>query len=188
LDDNTILLETSTNFNTIGAVAYTIRANDLSNNPPSNVVDRLPTLNSDNDSACQSEAIATTGDAYPVLQTRVISPVQDVINRKPGGVTIGVGTADRGRTEVQLQDAVYGKRTLGLKFEKLNSIGNWQKTYQPYVFNKDDSGRLYLMVVASESDGQSQSRFLNHMAPANKQDSVDIFEIPGRPLTTKRPV
>ena len=188
LDDNTILLETSTNFATIGAVAYTIRSNDLSNNPPSNIVDRLPTLDANNDSACRSESIGSVGDAYPVLTTRIVSPVQDIINRKPDGVTIGSGAAARGRATVQVSGAIYGSGTLGLKFERLSSIGNWQKTYQSYVFNKDDSGRLYLMVVSSESDGQSQSRYLNHMAPANQQDTVDIFEIPGRPLTTKRPV
>ncbi len=39
------------------------------------------------------------------------------------------------------------------------------------------------MVVGSETDGSNSSRFLNE---GSDLDTVDIFEMPGRPLTVRR--
>jgi hypothetical protein len=158
--------------------AYKIINKDKPDMPVANIVDRLPTLLSSNDAECQGESISTVMcDAYPVLSSHVVSAVQDVVGVED--IVIGAGVADRGRQTVSIPDAQYGSGTLGLKMEKLATKGNWQKTYQSYVLNKDDSGRLYLMVVSSESDGDSTSRFFNHMTST---DTVDLFEMPGRPL------
>jgi hypothetical protein len=72
-----------------------------------------------------------------------------------------------------------GLGNLGLKFEKITTPGNYQKTYQTYVLNKEDKGELYLMVVGSETDNLSASRYLNQ---ASDNDTVDLFQMVGRPI------
>ena len=163
------------NFSAPGATYKICNAN-VPQLAPANVVDRLPTLDKATDALCAGEAITTVvSDAYPVLETRVISPVQGIDST----VVLGVSAADRGRSKVAIPGAIYGSGALGLKFERLVIKGQDQKTYQTYVFDKDDTGRLYLMVVSSENDLTSNSRFFDHVAGT---DTVDIFEMPGRPL------
>jgi hypothetical protein len=72
-----------------------------------------------------------------------------------------------------------GMGTPGLKFEKLGSGGIYKKLYKSYIFNQDNSGRLYLMVMAAETDNTSVYNQFDHFS---KQDVVDLFELPGRPL------
>jgi hypothetical protein len=149
---------------------------------PANIVNRLPVLTTDEDSKCKSEPISTLlSDSNPTLKTRVITATQDIIGTDQDGVLIGAAPAHRGRVGVQVPDAVYGVGTIGLQFEKLNTTGAYQKTYQSYVV--EDSGRLRLMVVSSESDGTTASRYFD---PMTGNDTVDVFEIPGRPLSAKR--
>lgn len=149
-----------------------------------NIMDRLPTYDSTNDSNGRSENISTAvSDGFPVLETRIVSKVQDIVDSTAGSVVFGVNSADRGRSQVHIPDAPLGLGNLGLKFEKLDSTGNYQKTYQSYILNKENNGRLYLMVVGSETDGSNSSRYLNE---GSNLDTVDIFEMPGRPLTVRR--
>jgi hypothetical protein len=163
--------------------SYTITAKDQ----PfyrANIMDRLPTYDSTNDSNGRSENISTAvTDGDPVLETRIISKVQDIIDSSAGSVLFGVGTADRGRAQVYIPGAPLGEGNLGLRFEKLDSTGYYQKTYQSYILNRDNAGELYLMVVASETDSSSHSRFFNENYSL---DTVDIFNMPGRPLTVRR--
>lgn len=161
------------------STAYTVTRKDVPMKPVANIVDRLPILSDSTDALCKGEAISTaTSDAWPVLSSRVMSAVQDVVDVK--GITLGSGgAASRGRKTVSIPGAMYGVGALGLKFEKLATTGNRQRTYQSYVFDRDDSGRLYLMVVGSEDDGVSASRFFDHMTG---NDTVDLFELPGRPI------
>jgi hypothetical protein len=73
---------------------------------------------------------------------------------------------------------------LGLKFEPvgyLDTGSHYKKTFQSYIFNKDNSGRLYLMVVGSETDNSDPDGTCQLNAYSSN-DVVDLFEIPGRPL------
>jgi hypothetical protein len=124
-------------------------------------------------------------DAYPVLETRAISPIQDVVDASSiviGQSALGLGVG-RGRVGIGIPDAEYGAGTIGIKFERLDTTGNYQKTYQSYIIDRENSGKLYMMVVGSESDGTSKSRFFDHI---NGTDTVDIFEMPGRPIVINR--
>jgi hypothetical protein len=162
---------------------YTITAKDQ----PfyrANIMDRLPTYDSTNDSNGRSENISTAvTDGYPVLDTHIVSKIQDIIDSSAGSVLYGMGTADRGRAQIYIPGAPLGEGNLGLRFEKLDSTGYYQKTYQSYILNRENEGRLYLMVVASETDSSSYSRFFNENYSL---DTIDIFEMPGRPITARR--
>ena len=153
-----------------------------------NIIDLLPTFSSTNDSSGKNESISTAvSDEYPVLDTRIISRVQDIEALPKGTVWVGLNTADRGRSTVHIDStdlAPLGLGNLGLKFEKLESFeGSYHKTYQSYVMNRADSGQLYLLIVGSETDNTGNSCFFNQ---ASNMDSVDIFELPGRPLLMRR--
>jgi hypothetical protein len=141
---------------------------------PENIIDRLPTLYSSNDAMALNEKISTAvSDLYPVLETRIISRPQDIIDKPAGSAMIGLYPAGRGRSGVSVSDSTY----LGLKFEKLDATGSYQKTYQSYILNKESKGELYLMVVGSETGNDSSSQYLG-----SSDDSVDIFQLPGRPI------
>lgn len=165
--------------------AYTIEALDRPA-AMANVIDRLPAYTADNDGEAKNENISTVvTDANPTLETRIISKIQDMLHLEPNTVTFGLNSAGRGRTQINMDstDAPLGLNNLGLKFEKLDSTGVYQKTYQSYILNKDNEGELYLMVVGSETDNSGASRFFNE---ASNNDSVDIFQLPGRPLAIRR--
>jgi hypothetical protein len=185
---NTFLyLESVTDMSSLPAGdSYTITAKDQPYFVARNVIDRLPTLHSYNDASGRNEAISTAvSEAMPVLNTKVTSEVQGITELPPNDVIIGVNTADRGRSTVQIPEeyAPIGVNSLGLKFEKLDASGQYQKSYQTYVLNKENTGELYLMVVGSETDNTSKYRYLNEKSV---KDSVDIFQLPGRPLTNRR--
>jgi hypothetical protein len=168
--------------------AYTISEKDQAFYLQRNIIDLLPTLSSLNDASGKSVSISTAvSDGYPVLDTRIISRVQDIEALPKGTVWVGQNSADRGRSAVHISDstiAPLGMGNLGLKFEKLSTTAPYHKTYQSYIINKNDSGYLYLLVVGSETDNTSTgSCFFNH---ASSRDSVDIFELPGRPLLMRR--
>jgi len=172
--------------NPVTGESYTITGKDVPFFNLANIIDRLPAYDSDNDAAAKSEGISTAvTDSYPILNTRIISRVQDFIDLIPNDATIGVSPGDRGRYTVTMVDemAPRGLHNLGLKFEKLDSSGEYQKTYQAYTFNRENEGRLYLMVVGSETGSDSTSRIFNENSTL---DSVDIFEMQGRPLTARR--
>jgi hypothetical protein len=158
-----------------GTSAYHITGKDMPATP-SNIVDRLPVLSNVEDAECLSDNISTAvTDKYPTLETRKISAPRDILGKGP--ITIGVNNADRGMSGVRDSQS----NAIGLKFEKLDSTGNFQKTYQSYIV--DVESNLYLMVVGSESDNTSATRYFDPLIGA---DTVDIFEIPGRPLSIKR--
>jgi len=169
---------------TLSGEAYTITALDKPSFSPSNIIDRFPALIADKDASANSESISTViTDEYPTLESSIKIRIQDIMDQAPGTTVFGVNAADRGRSAVTIADAEFGIGSPGLKFEKLDSSGAYQKTYQSYIFNDDNSGRLYLMVMASETDNTSLSRFMNQ---DSQDDVVDIFELPGRPLTSRK--
>jgi hypothetical protein len=124
-------------------------------------------------------------EPYPVLETKVVSRVQDIIGETSNTVVFGVSAATlgRGRYQIMIPDAELGLGNFGLKFEKLDTSASYQKTYQSYILNKENNGELYLMVVGSETGSDSTSRIFNENS---NNDTIDIFQIPGRPLTVRR--
>ncbi len=187
-DDNTILLSSPAELGTVPTLGenYTITAPDQPSFGLANVIDRLPTYESNNDGTARSESISTAvTDANPALETRIISPVQDMLQLPPNTATIGLNAADRGRSRINMPeaDAPLGLGNLGLRFEKLDSAGGYQKTFQSYILNENNNGELYLMVVGSETGSASASRQFNE---SSNNDSVDIFQLPGRPIINRR--
>ena len=181
--NTSVTLTGKPSFTSSSPEAYTIIGKDVPSFFQANIIDRLPTYDSSNDSRGRSENITTAvTDGFPVLESRIISKVQNIIDSPPNAVIYGGNTADRGRSTINIPDAPIGFGNLGLKFEKLDTTGSYQKTYQSYILNRDNDGRLYLMVVSSETDESSQSRFFNE---SSNLDTVDIFEMPGRPLTQR---
>jgi len=147
---------------------------------PENVIDRLPTLYPSNDAMALNEGISTAvSDPYPVLETRIVSRPNDIIDKPADSVTIGLYPAGRGKSGVSVSDSTY----LGLKFEKLDTTGSYQKAYQSYILNKEGKGELYLMVVGSEMGNDSSSQYIG-----SSDDSVDIFQLPGRPIKNGKSV
>lgn len=181
-DDETLFLKNIPS--TDATQSYTIRAFDQPQYEPRNVIDRLPALDSNNDASGHSEYIDTAiTDAYPILETRIVNRVQDITDMSANAAIIGENTADRGRSTINLPGTPFGLSNLGLKYEKLSNDGSYQKTYQSYIFNEENTGRLRMMVVGSETDNTSLSNFFNEKSDS---DVVDVFELPGLPITKRR--
>ena len=179
LDNETLVLTGDSESNYNGPYGITRRDTPYFTHP--NIIDRLPILDSNADSSAKSDALGTAiSELTPVLETRILSRTQDIADAT--SVWFGIGAADRGRSGVYIPGASLGASTLGLSFEKLSTKGDYQKTYQAYVLDKDSSGDLRLVVVGSETDNTSTSRYLNHQST---MDTVDIFHLPGRPLTAR---
>lgn len=182
-DDSTLFLSQKPKDSTVYA-AYTIVAKDQPFFYPANILDRLPALNSAADASGMNEEISTAvTDKYPVLDTRIVSRVQDISDTTANTVILGQNVADRGRSTIHIPDAPLGRGNLGLKYEKLDSSGQYQKTFQSYILDKDNEGRLYLMVTGSEMDNTSLHNYFDHRS---NNDVVDIFELPGIPITMRR--
>ena len=153
-----------------------------------NIIDRMPAMTGGND--CSGDytpiSMSNTG-ADPTIETYVVSAVQDIMDRPEGTALIGRTDAVRGRAGVVLPGAPLsgsdGYPYVGLKMGKLDTTGQYQKTYQSYLIDKDSSGELYLMVMGSESDNASAERYFTYSAG---YDSVDLFRMPGRPLASRR--
>jgi hypothetical protein len=166
---------------------YTITAVDVPSFSPANLNDRMPVLDFDSDDLLLNEVISTSiSDAYQVIESRIISRPQDIIDAPADSVQIGIYPAARGRCVTHISDSssAIGMGNLGLKFERMSAtINGHAKTYQAYILNKENKGELYLMVVGSESDNVSQSRqFIPGYSIPQDRDVVDIFQIPGRPI------
>jgi len=154
-----------------------------------NVIDRLPAEKSLNDSSALNEYIAfASSEANPILNTSVVTEIQDIVGLPANAVEIGVQptSGGRGRSRVEMPEeyAPLGSNNLGVRYSQISGLNppNYQKTFQSYILNKDESGNLYMVVVGSESGNDSTKCYLNHM---NNNDSVDIFHLPGRPLTNR---
>ena len=174
----------------------TIIALDRPSFNTANVIDRLPTLDVDRDSSGFSESISNnpsiSDEHFPVLNTHIMGRVQDIIDVPPNGVEIGPRIAGRGRSTVHITDSddLLGLGNLGLNLGTVYSVSyslNYQKGYQAYILNKEDTGKLYLMVVGSETNNSGYTP-VSRLSPFSNNDTVDIFQIPGRPLMNGKSV
>jgi hypothetical protein len=187
LGDTLLQINTMPSFSSPNFEPYHIVREDQPASNQSNVIDRLPAYISDNDGLGINDLISTNvGLPAQVLETRIISRIQDILGRDFEDVEIGVSPAYNGRGWLGINIAennLIGAGNLGLMFEPLQHDATYQKTYQSYVVNKDGNGELYLMVVGSETHNTDTTTMLSPSA----YDSVDMFRMPGRPLTLRRP-
>lgn len=162
---------------------------------PGNVVDRLPayavsTISGDvADYSCAGDDLIYDGADVRVVDMvpthRSIDPTMAVVNT----FRLGESVAKRGRNDVRLgslstcapearPDVTY----LPLATEMYKG----RKIYQAYLFNKSEkgtggsdlTGRVYLAVISGERLGTTENR-LNAFESA---DTVDLFEMQGRPI------
>jgi hypothetical protein len=170
---------------------FTIEAPDLPMYGYPNIIDRFPALHAYNDHSGNGELLSFDSTTInPTLETRILNRAQDIMDVPAGNVQIGRDDdAERGRNMVYLSSGQYGTGALGLRYETVKFdaalIDHYKKTYQSYVFN--DEGKLYLMVVGSETDNIIPGASTDGTCwfnPFSTNDVVDLFEIPGRPLIT----
>ena len=199
ISDTLLEMETVTGVTSDPYSIFTFIAPDLPIYSYPNIIDRFPALHSYSDHSGNGEALypsySSALDSYvknATLETKIIMRIQDVIDYPANSVEVGKNddSVDRGRNMVYLSLGRYGSGALGLQYESVRfdvaSVDHYKKTYQSYALNSD--GRLYLMVVGSETDniipamGTDGTCWLN---PFSTSDVVDLFEIPGRPLVTK---
>jgi hypothetical protein len=186
INSDTEIILNATPVRTGTSESYKIVAKDRPsfNNP--NIIDRFPTLDSTLDTYSLSEKLTISYLNSPTIENKIAVRVQDITDIPSNFAEIGKSSADRGRNEIHFPEdqAPLGLGNLGLNFESLPAaemLTGLKKTFQSYILNKENSGRLYLMVVGSETDNDSQDNFFNPYSP---KDVVDLFELPGRPLMT----
>jgi hypothetical protein len=166
---------------------YTIEAKDQPSFSNANIIDILPTLSSANDSSGDNSAMiirSTATNSYPVLENKIVIREQDISNLPVNSALMGQNTADRGRSTIHIPEeyAPLGLGNMGIQFYRVTGY-TYKKTYQSYILNHENTGRLYLMVAGTETDNGSSYNFMNK---ASNSDVVDIFELPGRPILAKR--
>ena len=185
VSDTLLLVNTPTDRSSITFESFTITGPDLPLYSYPNIIDRLPALMINNDASGISSGLADLELVdNATLELRLSSRTQDIVDVPANVIKIGPNTAERGRSTVNIPGALYGRGNLGLKYDPTTSTAPYKKIYQPYILNKDNSGRLYLVVVGSETENTNPTTCkLNAYV---NSDSVDIFEIPGRPIITNR--
>lgn len=191
--DNVIFLTGQADRDSVTWENYLIEGFDIPSFSQHNLIDRLPALSTTNDCTYFNNFLRTyVGDYHQVQNSTITGRVQDILGLPANSVTFGAVTpvtpSHRGKTAVHIDAtdmAPLGLSNLGLKLGYLETYSDAHKAYQCYIINRENTGRLYLAVVGSETDNSSYTKFLNH---ASNDDSVDIFELPGRPLINKRTV
>jgi hypothetical protein len=186
VNPTTLILSTD---GTTAGTSYVITAKDqpFFNNP--NIIDQLPTFSTVNDQSGTSVEIGfINSEVAPTLENQILIRKQDIVGIPPRDLTVGVGAADRGRSGIIMASdkAPLGSGHMGLSYSKLGVPASYQKTYQSWLFNevKDGTdGRLFLMVAGTETDNSLSRCFFNDATTA---DVVDLVEMAGRPLITKR--
>jgi len=175
--------------------AYAITRPGVPSFAGANAIDRLPIYTSTCDSSGMSDNISVGYMlSKPLLETRIIERTQDILDLPVNVINVGENTTaldGRGRARISMpaEFGPLGQNNLGLVFETLDDYGTgvYQKTYQSYIFNKDVTrdgtsyGQVpYLMVVSSDASSD-----IRKFDPTSNLDTVDLFELPGRPLTAR---
>ena len=187
---------------------YEITRFDICVGINSNTINRLPALSmlsSDNitDYKCYSDILLNGLDDFETLLTSAKRKLQDPLNASINDFTLGVNSgARRGRNDFRLtiegnpafkvgNGRPYVVYTETGYAEPVNttpsSNGHHKKVYQFYVFVRSGKGyqsdpslmgKIYLMVIAGETIDANR----NYLNPFSDKDTVDIFELVGRPI------
>lgn len=185
-DTNLVLTELYTESTTVVPSVgdhYEVFKLDLSSSGFTNVIDRMPTYTL-NDHLGVSDAMDFGNVTTSYLGTAPVKKVQDPLEALPNDIRVGVNsTAKRGRNGIILtkgSNPVYKLGNLSPEIKYLpTASGLYKKVYQAYIFNKDSSGRLYLLVISGETGNSGISTIIDGR---NGKDTVDIFELIGRPV------
>jgi hypothetical protein len=185
---------------------YRVIRMDTPHDNISNVIDRMPSFKiiADNpedlvDYHCYCDDLLTVAFDGGFYYTRPLHKMQDPMVTVPNDFKIGDdGTSKRGRNNFKLtqgQNSIFNLTKEPRPRIFYNGTitlagGHSRKVYQTYIFNRsakdmisgqaDVTGRLYMMVVSGESVPQdvldtSLNGFFSY-------DTVDLFEIVGRPV------
>ena len=179
---------------------YEIIRMDIPDSMISNVVDRLPALSivsttDITDYTCYSDAMEMASDYGDTIMTSVKRKLQDPLNALTNDFYLGMSVAKRGRYDFQMDPAgsnplfKVGNGRPYLIYSEISDMptGHNKKVYQFYLFvrsgkgyqaNSDLMGKVYLMVVAGETESPTE----NIISPFFNRDVVDIFELVGRPI------
>jgi hypothetical protein len=173
---------------------------DVPKNNIANAIDVLPTYDS-NDYMGLGLNIELGGLSGSVIETSskisAQSPLDTIVNDFQLG--LNKPSNSRGRSFFRLSDVVgknefvkLGVLTPYIKYGNLTSWppeNGYKKVYQAYLYNKayydnssfyrDLTGRLYLLVVSSETNQDNTDIILNGFSD---RDTIDIFELVGRPI------
>ena len=173
----------------------------------SNVIDRLPSyVVTDSigtyvtDHSCKSDVLYTPSGSFALNMVSPILKSQDPLSSRANDFILGaqVKTNTRGRYDFILASASTPVYRIGadedrphVQYSELDSsqsAGNRRKVCQFYLFarsaedlvsgQKDLTGRLYLVAVS----GETCTGTVNILNTFSNVDSVDAFELVGRPV------
>jgi len=187
----------------VTGMPYYIYRKDTPANGISNVVDRLPSYQVTDstgtyvvDSSCDSCPIITYLSTQPLKTTMPVVRKQDPLVSVANDFVVGAQTKTniRGRYDFKLsatESASYKLTPAAprphILYEFATSSGR-RKVYQTYLFarsadgmisgSSDLTGRLYLMIVSGETCTGAN----NELSTYTSTDTVDLFELVGRPV------
>lgn len=183
----------------ITSSSYSVIRLDVSNDNISNVIERMPSYSHD-DYLGRSEVVTIGGVSGGIISSLNRVRLQDPLDTIKNDFKLGDNkeSGNRGRSKFVLTKGENDGIKIGelTPYIKYGSDSTWtsakgnKKVYQSYLFNKsyydssygtyrDLTGRLYLLVVSSESDNNESDILLS---PFSQKDTVDIFELIGRPV------
>jgi hypothetical protein len=182
---------------TVISQSYSCVRLDVSNSNISNVINRMPTYNNQDDYQGIGTPIALGAVTASIINTETKNSMQDPLDTIINDFQLGMNDySARGRADFVLTDG----RNSFIKLGKLTPsivygadqgwlpANGYKKVYQAYLYNKayydgtyyrDLTGRVYLLVVSSETNQDQPGILLNAFST---NDAVDIFELVGRPI------
>jgi hypothetical protein len=186
-----------------GTLNYEVTRMDVPNDNISNVVDRLPALNITSTSLQDLVDYRCYSDSPEMILTTPRNKMQDPLNALVNDFMLGASSVSkRGRNNFLLTQGLNNIFKLSdtprpqIYYDSVVALqaGHNRKVYQVYLLNQsakgliageaDLTGRLYLMVVSGETKPVDPNEvFLNGFFD---RDTVDIYEIVGRPIVKMR--
>jgi hypothetical protein len=183
--------------NTVISQPYSIIRMDIPNTNISNIFERMPSYDS-NDYLGIGTDINTGILNTSIIETNVKSPLQDPLDTEVNDFQLGNTSpnTNRGRSNFVLTSGINSSIKLGELTPYINygTLSTWpatngyKKVYQSYLYNesyydgsyyRDLTGRVYLLVVSSETNQNTPNILLSGLS---SNDTVDIFELKGRPI------
>lgn len=164
-------------------VSYEVFKLDISSSVFTNVIDRMPSYAGE-DYLGTAGALDFSNLTTSYMDTAPIKKIHDPLETIPNDFRLGIqAVAARGRNGVTLTDGgnlIYKLGNFSPEIEYLpTSTSEYKKVYQSYIFNKNNTGRLYLLIISGETSNTSVKTTISGRT---LKDTVDIFELIGRPL------
>ncbi len=184
---------------TVVSQPYNIIRLDVPLNNISNIIDRLPSYDS-TDYQALGTPITDGILSFSIIETNTKSNLQSPLDTIVNDFQLGTGIPpnnSRGNINFALTYGANDLIRLGTLTPYIiyGSLASWssnngyKKVFQSYLFNesyvdqggnyRDLTGRIYLLVVSSETNQNSNNILLNGFST---NDAVDIFQLVGRPL------